>query len=427
MLRVLLLGGLTIGIALAARITERSWLSPAAVFALLWGGYIVAAAGFFTDPEVVIGGVLWVLLAAVAVYAGSVFARLTVAPPMTAPVPGRTVPTPIAIYPHLRAFGIVTAVIGAAEIYYLFARQGYSLQGLVSFAIIAQLTADNRAAYGYGDLQQGVLERLVFALLYTAPLFGGLLFRTARSWGERALAVLQLLLPVVVLALYGSRMGALFGGSFWVASYLAATVAETHAGVRPGVRTLARVLVVATGLLLGFSAAAQGLRYTATVERLDWLTILADPFGFLAAFGIWFDQEGGRWENFFIGARTFRRVVEVFGISQPFAPEIYVGFTRSNIYTVLRDLIEDFGTVGALVFLFAYGVVGTVAFERLMQGRLRYFPLLTLIFAFALTSFANSIFLYTVTGGAVVAFFVYFVLMPVRWQGARGSPAEVPR
>lgn len=421
MLRVVLLGGLTIAIASAARFTERSWLSPAAVFALLWGGYVVAAAGFFTDPEVVLSGILWVLLAAAAVYAGSLFARMTVASRGLAEIPMLADPLRVPVYPHLRAFGILTALIGFAEIYYLFARQGHSLTGLISFAVIAQLTADNRAAYGYGDLQQGVLERLVFAILYAAPLFGGVLFRAARSAADKALAVLQLLLPVVVLALYGSRMGALFGGSFWVASYLAAIVAEKHAGERPGARTLVRILAVAAAVLLGFSAAAQGLRYTATVQHLDWLTILADPFGFLAAFGVWFDQEGGRWLNFFAGARTFRRVVEVFGISQPFAPEIYVGFTRSNIYTVLRDLIEDFGSVGALVFLFAYGVVGTVAFERLAQGNLRYFPLLTLVFAFALTSFANSIFLYTVTAAAVVAFFGYFLFARVRWHRVPGA------
>jgi oligosaccharide repeat unit polymerase len=416
MLRVMLVGSLTIAVAAAARFTERSWLSPAAVFALLWGGYVVAAAGFFTDPEVVLGGMLWVLLAAAAVYAGSLFARLTVASRGPAEIPAGSEPMPVPLYPHLRAFGLITALIGFSEIYYLFARQGHSFRGLVSFAVIAQLTADNRAAYGYGDLQQGVLERVVFAILYTAPLFGGVLFRTARSAVDRGLAILQLLLPVIVLALYGSRMGALFGGSFWVASYLAAIVAETHAGERASARTLVRILAVAAAVLLGFSAAAQGLRYTATVQHLDWLAILADPFGFLAAFGIWFDQEGGRWLNFFVGARTFRRVVEVFGISQPFAPEIYVGFTRSNIYTVLRDLIEDFGSVGALVFLFAYGTVGTVAFERLARGNLRYFPLLTLVFAFALTSFANSIFLYTVTAMAVVAFFAYFTFARVRWH-----------
>jgi len=410
-----LIGAMILSVGLCARVTERSWIAPATLFAVVWGGYVISASIFFVDPEVMVSGVLWVLLATLAVYAGTIFGRATLPAieEVSLPEALRAKATPF--FPHLRLIAVVSVVVGLAEIAYLFARHGYSLRAVLTTAAIAQLAAANRADYGYGDLQQGVVERMVFALMYLAPLFGGVLFRTARRRLDRVLALLTLVLPILVTSLYGSRMGILYGASFWLATYLASSVLHAGSGKSLGAHLLIRIGVVGVVVMLGLSGLAQVLRYTTRVEYLDWFRIFADPFGFLAAFGIWYDGHGLQVQGFFYGARTFRRVVELVGISQPLAPAIQVGFTSSNIYTVFRDLIEDFGHFGALLFLFVYGCVGYLAFSRLAAGRLRYLPLAGIVFAFALTSPAISIFLYTVTSVAVLIFALYFAVAQVRW------------
>jgi oligosaccharide repeat unit polymerase len=423
----MLLGALTLAVGLCARVTERSWIAPATLFAVLWGGYVIAASMFFVDPEVMVDGVLWVFLATLAVYAGSIFGRTTLPAirPAAAPEPSLEAVTPV--FPHLRLIAALSVVVGLGEIYYLFARHGYSWREVLTLTAIAQLTADNRSDYGYGELQQGVVERLVFMLMYLAPLFGGLLFRTARGGTDRLLALLTLVLPVLITAFYGSRMGILYAGSFWLASYLAASALRSGHQRSRSAGLLVRIAAVGAALMLGLSGVAQALRYTTHVQYLDWFRIFADPFGFLAAFGTWYDAHGFQLDGFYYGARTFRRVVELIGISQPLAPAIQVGFTSSNIYTVFRDLIEDFGDIGALLFLFAYGYLGYIAFSRVVAGRLRYVPLAALVFAFALTSFAISIFLYTVTSVAVLIFAMYFAVTRVRWIAELPPEGEHPK
>ena len=91
------------------------------------------------------------------------------------------------------------------------------------------------------------------------------------------------------------------------------------------------------------------------------------------------------------------------------APAIDVGFSSSNIFTVFRGLIEDFGIVGALVWLFGFGAVGGMAYQRVLEGLRGFLPLLTLAFAFTFVSVSFSLFAYAAPTLAIFFFFTYFL------------------
>lgn len=307
--------------------------------------------------------------------------------------------------PFLRLFSLVAIVTGLAEIVYMFARQGFSLRSVLSYAAIGQLTSMNRSEFVYGDQQQTIPEQIGFLCLYFGALTGGLVFKFGAHRLDRLIGVLNLLLPAIVFTLFGSRMGLLYGGSFWVSSYLSARIFGSNRDADG--RFLLRVGGLAAVLLVGVQMLVQVVRYSTERDPVPLFRMLADPFGFLAAFGQWFNHAGWQFSGFTVGARTFRRIVALVGIAQPPLPEVGVGFTSSNIYTVLRDLIEDFGTVGALLVLFAYGYASRLAHVRARAGDPRYIGVLSLAFAFTLTSFSVSIFFYSVTALAIFAFVVY--------------------
>ncbi|HKO13752.1 MAG TPA: O-antigen polymerase [Acidobacteriaceae bacterium] len=395
-LTMLLCGGL-------ARSTEGTWTAPSVFFSLVWGFYVLSATYFFVDPQQMIGGILWITLGCGAVYLGTLFGHLNPAVHGATPSDAPEAPNLSLLRPVL----VTTVVIGLVQILFLFARQGYSVRSVLSFAAIGQLTAANRGEFIYGDQQQTLAEQLGFLCLYFGALGGGAFFKLATTRCERVLAALNLLMPTIVMALYGSRMGVLYGGSFWVSSYISVHVLKGRSKASSDVRFLLRIGALAVSVLLGLQLAVQMLRYSTESHEVPLYRMIADPFGFLAAFGIWFDKAGWQFSQFTLGARAFRRVVAIVGIAKPPLPSIDVGFTSSNIYTVLRDLIEDFGSVGALIFLFVYGFVARSAFARVRSGDARWVGALTLIFAFALTSFSVSIFFYTATMLAALGFVLY--------------------
>jgi oligosaccharide repeat unit polymerase len=401
MLRVLALVITMLFFGVAARVTERNWTAPTVFFSLLWGFYVLSALYFMIDAEVMVAGTLWIALACGSVYLGTLVAHLD---------PGRGPSVRIAAgsvlhFPFLRFLAIAGIMVGLAQLVFMFARQGFSLRSVLSYAAIGQLTAMNRGEFIYGDREQTFAEQIGLLCLYFAALVGGFLFKTAASRRDRVLGAMNLVLPTVVPSLYGSRMGLLYGGSFWVASYIAARVLQ-HGREGDG-KFFLQVGGLAVTLLLVVQVLVQVVRYSTERDPVPLFKMVADPFGFLAAFVEWFDRAGWQFSHFTVGARTFRRIVAVVGIAEPPLPAVGVGFTSSNIYTVLRDLIEDFGTIGGLIVLFAYGYCARFVHVRVRGGDARYLGLLALTFAFTLTSFSVSIFFYTAPMLAVVAFALY--------------------
>ena len=389
---------LPVAVGVLARLTERSWVAPPTFFALVFAGVPGLTAAL-----------IWIFVATATVWLGALAARYA------APWGAAARPDHAAArrqLPGLRAIVLVAALAGVGEVVLLFARQDFSLSAALSYAVVAQVTAFNRAEYLSGALDQGLAERLAFLCMYAGALFGGMLFRLSRSRLEAILALTPLVLLLVVFGLYGSRMGALYGGSFWIGAYLATTILVGTWRDVLGWRFLLRVGLVAG--VLGFSVpmATQVWRYSLGWRGLDWRMMLGDGVSFVAAFGLWFKSHTAQVSDFLWGGRLLRKVVAPLGLHYPIALEIDVGFTSSNVFTVLRDLIEDFGTVGALLFLFGYGFVGRALFTQVAGGRVGSVGALTLVYAFALTSVAFSIFSYTVTALAMIGFIVYCLVAP---------------
>ena len=418
---------LTFAVGILARLTERSWVSPAALFAFVWGAVGLPAAVVFSGVPGLTLALVWIFAVTSTVWLGTVAARY--AAPWSAPT--RLDRDAVRQqFPGLKWIVLGSAIAGVGEVFLMFARQSFpSFRSALSFAVIAQVTVSNRAEYLTGDIDQGLLERFAFLFMYGGTLFGGMLFRLSRSRLEAVLSFAPLALLLIVFALYGSRMGALYGGSFWIAAYLATNILVGTWQDVLGWRFLMRVGLVAAVLGFTIPVATMVWRYSLGWRALDWRMMLGDGVSFVAAFGLWFKDHVGQGSDFLWGGRLLRKVVAPLGVHYPIALEIDVGFTSSNVFTVLRDLIEDFGTVGALLFLFVYGFVGRLAFTRIAEGRIRGVGVLTLVYAFALTSVAFSIFAYTVTSLAMIGFIVYCLVapsLPREWAVLRPRPSLDP-
>jgi oligosaccharide repeat unit polymerase len=408
------LGALPFAVGVLSRITERSWVAPATLFALIWGAVALPAGLVFVDLPGIRLALLWVLLSAVVVWGGSLAAR------NASPWSHRTPTSPGYVrqqLPGLKLLCIGATAAGLLEIAYLFARQDFSLGAVLSYAALAQVTTANRADYLSGEVQQTLAERLAFLALYCGTLVGGTLFRLRRSRREGVLGLAPLLLILLVFGLYGSRMGALFGGAFWVGAYLSTTILVGNWRELVAWRFLARVGTAVAVIGFGSSILTMVWRYSLGGGTLDWRKMLGDGLAFVGAFGLWFQDHVTLGTDFLWGGRLLRKVVAPLGLDEPIALAIDVGFTSSNVFTVLRDLVEDFGSVGALVFLAGYGVVARRLFVRVAQGSVRGLGGLTLVFAFAVTSVAFSIFSYTMTAAAMLWFIAYCLVGPSLCHG----------
>jgi hypothetical protein len=168
--------------------------------------------------------------------------------------------------------------------------------------------------------------------------------------------------------------------------------------------------------------------------------MVADPFSFFSAFALWFREGGLRATDLLAGYRNFESLFELAGIRVGHAnvlledwPALEVGYTSSNVYTLFRFLIEDYGTFGALAWLGVFGAVAAAAFRLTLAGTRLALPFLVLSYAFIFTSFSMSLTHYTTVVAAAASFIAYFSLLElaaragmIRWRRRLQAVMEDP-
>jgi len=413
MILVLTCGMITVAVGIVAAVRERNPLVPAAFFALLWAGYTTVTVWFFApDARPYAPAMIWIVVATAAVVLGSVTGRPH--------IPERKTPGDHP-FPALTLITLIFTLACVAEVGIIARQGGYNLRSILSYAVITQLTSLNRSTFGYGDLEQGFVERLLFIAVYAAPLFGGVLLAARRSLFDVALALSAFLLGVAIPALYGSRMGVLWGGSFALSSYLSTVLYLRRPGAALASTLMMRIVAVAVVVLLGVSVATMIVRYAFAESSRSIYLMIADPFSFFAAFAFWFPEGGMRFSDLLMGYRNWENISLLLGIRVGDASEIIVdwptrdvGFTTSNIYTLFRFLIEDYGTVGALVWLGGFGAISARAFRAAVSGSRAAIPVATFSYAFIFTSFSMSLTYYTTVVAAGVCFAAYFMSLELR-------------
>jgi oligosaccharide repeat unit polymerase len=399
-------------VALVGRLQDRSWVSPASLFALIWAAYIPTLLFFVSDLQRFVAGMLWILASVIAVSVGS-----AVASALCPPLPSRNVAPSLRAAAVLRQLARWPVAIGLADAVWLFAQRGFSLRGLLSFSAIMLVSSANRGEAYAGESDTPILERLAFTAMYLGALYGGVLFRLSDERRDKLLAIGTLLVLILINTLHGSRFGSIYGGAFWLSAYLAAHVALADPKKGVGSGFLLRFATASVAIVFVFSVLTMIVRYTVfsseNTNPVTWSYMLTDPFGFIAAFGIWFGESGKHPDGPLWGARVFRRIALLWGNEYPLYDAIDVGFNTSNVFTIFRELIEDFTLYGSLVLLIFYGFMARVAFWATMRDDSRTaLAWLAIVYIFAFTSVASSAFGYTTIVAAAVLFVASFLILP---------------
>ena len=117
------------------------------------------------------------------------------------------------------------------------------------------------------------------------------------------------------------------------------------------------------------------------------------------------------------GSKTFMGISNLLGIEERIQG-IYHEFLNvgkngfygiSNTFTIFRPLTEDFGEVGAMIFMFLMGLVANMSLKALITHRSVYLNqmLLVAIYAYLMWGFSASFYAYT--SFLAMFFVIYFI------------------
>jgi oligosaccharide repeat unit polymerase len=414
-------------VAGVGRFLTGSWLAPGAFAALFWSVFVWLSM-LATDYGIYASAVwvifLFVLVLQLGAFIGEEVAGGRVRGQIRQDAEASKIGAPTAV---VRICVACTIIALAGAMYFVFwSFWRFDLPASpISFLSLGHLWSVQR--YEYGELEPWPV-RLTIMWVYPAALLGGIVFATATKRKTKLWTLLPFIPALLVGAVIAARAGMLISLICWFSGYFGVKQWQNN-GKYPlfrrrfvlvsGVLGLASLVLFLLVDVVRQSEGGQMSDITLDVQRL-----LKYSFGSLAAFSSWFHEYKADSATF--GAYTFGGIFDLLGL-QHREIGLYGGYItlpggeETNIFTVLRGLIQDFTLDGAVFLTFLVGVISGVLLGTPSRRTWTSILFGTGYYAFILCSPLTSVFTYN---GLVLAWLVAAIVLRSHFKLAGGNALQ---
>lgn len=326
----------------------------------------------------------------------------------------------------LRITFLVSLIIAISGNIYQVLNQDISIEQIFTDII---LVGSEIASKRYAEeIEVSAFGQLGIFSSYISIIIGGLMYGNTESKGLKKVTFLAFL-PFLIILLTQSQKGLIILGFFLFLGGIMVNklMKRDFVVFTSGFLKRMSIIFVTSILLMGVSFLSRGGANSDYVEFAK--EKLLDKFasysmGHLYAFSAWFTQYMGGISNFkfdvstgHLGKYTFMFLWklggykhEVLGVYDEYF--VFGNTYKSNIYTIFRGLIMDFGSIGALVLFFLIGFIFNNLFYTFIEIKTSVMLTLSLIFlvGFIYMSWIISILIWS---NIPVVFFVLYIILVV--------------
>ena len=258
------------------------------------------------------------------------------------------------------------------------------------------------------------LSQILLVFMYLAALYGGYCFALYKN---RFLCILNIFPSIVVALTQGVKMAVMTSLFLFLIGFIVSTISN---GIKIQINKR-KILYSAIGtltfsLLLYFTMMVRIGKIDDEAITIVNQKIASYTIGHLPCFDIWFSKN--ELSNKHYGTRTFYAISNTLGIEKReqgiYQDRVYFGKDdfegESNVYTTFRPLVEDFGIVGGLIFIFCLGYFASLCIMNIQRWKKAYLSeaMLCSIYAYVLWSYVTSFYAYL---SYIVAFFIFYILL----------------
>ena len=391
-------------------------LEPAGVFAGLWIAMIGSALLFQSMIILKPGGLLYILLCVLAFVMGTSFCE-------TCYVPKGNNKKTLSYNKNTGfSFLIILFLLSLVNPLYTLTLHGFKLSALFSVSALLNMNETiSEDRYSGRDITNTV-NQIFLIFSYTAPLIGGFCYRLGGKY-TKVLSIMTLLSGLLVALTQAMKMGLITCIFLWLSGFIICSYSyrlPIKLNLKYIVYSLIGFIILMVVLFLSLT-----LRFGLLNEKTIELTIdkfISYALGSVSCFCIWYDSYD--FLDLTYGARTFWGISNPLGILErlqgAYTEFINIGLGDrlmiTNVYTVFRFLIEDFGPWLSVILMGLLGYASKYCFKNLLLHNHLFLnqTLLAAIYAYVMWSFATSFFAYT---SYIVLFIVaYFVFSLIQTE-----------
>jgi oligosaccharide repeat unit polymerase len=397
MIQSLLIFSALLLLTLTIRIREGSWYSPFSFFALLWT--FIIGFSIFTAPEYFYSAraIAFIALNVFIFYAAGQIAE------HFSSAQQKKIPSCIQNNKLLDTHLSISIFAGFLSLYFLLHQAGVVFTELFNknrLVQVSKIFTDNR----YAGERLSSMTMLCMMIAYSGCLTAGRLFVISTDKKGKIKSGLVLLPILLFTIIYTARAVFIYAMFLFLSSLITHYIlVHGKKALLFNRRNLIFMLIALVGLPVMFlvtQAVRMGItKYSTSAffELTDHLKVWFS--GNVSAFSFWFEQDDKR-NSIYHGAYTFAGLNEWLGgktrdvgiYSKSFDLDGHFHF--SNIYTLFRFLIDDFGIAGTFIFWFVLGIFSRMLYRKILNGDFIASAILSGIFTLILFSFVASVFAY---------------------------------
>jgi oligosaccharide repeat unit polymerase len=422
---ILVLAGFAL-IAVAVRALSGTWFHPAAILAGVW---------VLTFAVPVFGGLSWTPL--VATIISGVMIGALVCASVTVKPREVTVSTPVISGRAASVFVLGGGVAAVASVLLVYRANGVGLGTIFHFGDLLESAADVTVRRYTAKLATPQVATVLLAWTYGAALLAPFVAAGVRGWRGGLLLTAPMLGGAFYALATTAKAGLMIAACITAGGWL--MVHALRGGGRPTLRprvvfrSIVAVVVLAVAFVY-FTAVRQG-GWTPSNRQHIIDNVITYAGGGVSALGLWLDDPGGRGLGW--GSETFAGFAKYLAgdttLGDAYADIRRVESGTTNVYTILRPLIADFGIGGALLVITLGTLLASHLYRRAVLNQSVGSALLVSAWlGVMLFSLATSILTFTsVCLGLAVAFVLgrrWISLRPeAEWAEPEPQPDERPR
>ena len=302
--------------------------------------------------------------------------------------------------------------------------QGFSLTELYDdIVLVAAKYAVSRYA---SEVVYSAYGPLSLGFAYLAVLIAGLLFGSTNN-SSRKKWVLLSFLPSIIIMVTQSAKGSFFGSIFYFLGGILVTSIQQNKLVLFKANILKIIFKIGSFsiVLFIFSLMSRGLQEVKDVsgflEKLRFL-LASYFFAHLYNFSEWITAYWDGFKNskfdishYYYGFYTFTSIYRFFGYKKETPDAVYDEYNNiqeqmeSNVFTIFRGMIMDFGILGTVFFIFILGLLFHLCFYVFLNSRK---PIISLtITMFMLVVFYYSFIISVLTWNIVPFILILFIIL----------------
>ena len=387
-------------------------IEPAGLFAAMWALLITVIIGCQGFVIIRYTGLLFILACVYSFLIGTIFVNTYYHP---------TPNTNINLKFNSKvANTLLVALFIAAFVnpIYTIILHGFSLSSIFNIVTLLQMNNTISVDRYSGADYTNTFNQIMLVFSYSAPLFGGFCYRLVDKFGK-TFSLLSIVPCIFVAFTQAMKMGLITSVFLWFCGFL---VCSFTYDLKIKIKTKTLFLII--GGSVGFFALLFLSMILRTGEISDRIVeditnkFFTYAFGYVPCFDIWFDSSNV--SDYTYGAKSFFGVSNALGILErldgiyqewiPFGKDGFKG--ESNVYTVFRVLVEDFGPAQTCLVMLLLGGISSIVTQNLNAKRNIYSNqiFMAAIYSYIMWSFVTSFFAYT---SYLVMFFVVYILLNI--------------